>query len=195
MGVGALSSARRAAVERNERARGYALALFNGDTDNGDGSLASKGLVDNSSTFDAAATGGAITQKAWMKYLMKNGTKRVITHLVTDIDTAMKLENRAGKPVITTDDPNSTRIDTQFALMNPTWARNPQIFLTDDTAWAANTIMGLDKSWAIRRVRNLSAEYTAIESYVMRRSQAMRFDFAEHVNRLYDDAFGCMVLA
>ena len=55
--------------------------------------------------------------------------------------------------------------------------------------------MGLDASWAIRRVRNLSADYQGIESYVLRRSQAMRFDFGEHVNRLYNDAYGCMVLA
>lgn len=192
----AMSLARQAAVERNERAINYMLALFNGDVDNGDGSLSSKGLVDNSSIFDAAATGGVLTQKAWMKYLFKNGTKRTITHLVTDFDTAMKIENRTGKPVIVGDDPNSTRIDTQFNIMNPAWAKNPDLFLMPEgSAWAANTIMGLDKNWAIRRVRNLSADYQGIESYVLRRSSAMRFDFGEHVNRMYDEAYGCMVLA
>lgn len=193
----ALSLARQAAVERNERAQGYMLALFNGDVDNADGSLASKGLVDASSSFDALAVSGNnfITQKAWMKFLMKNGTKRTITHIVTDIDTAMKIETRSGKPNVMQDDPKSPRIDTQFNLMNPTWAKNPKIFLTQDSAWPAATLMGLDKNWAIRRVRNLSADYQAIESYVMRRSQAMRFDFGEHVNRLYDDAYGCMTLS
>ena len=191
----ALSLARQAAVERNERANNYLLAIFNGDVDNGEGSLASLGLVDNSSTFDAAATGGTLTQKAWMKYLMKNGTKRTITHLVTDIDTAMKIEGRTGKPTVVQDDGTTNRFDTQFNVMNPTWAKNPKLFLVENAAWAANTIMGLDASWAIRRVRNLSADYQGIESYVLRRSQAMRFDFGEHVNRLYNDAYGCMVLA
>lgn len=192
----AMSLARQAAVERNERAINYILALFNGDVDNGDGTLSSLGLVDNASTFDSAATGGAITQKAWMKYLFKNGTKRTITNIVTDFDTAMKIENRTGKPVIVGDDPNSKRIDTQFNIMNPTWAKNPDLFIMPEgSAWAANTIMGLDKNWAIRRVRNLSADYQGIESYVLRRSQAMRFDFGEHVNRLYNEAYGCMVLA
>lgn len=191
----ALSLARQAAVERNERANNYLLAIFNGDVDNGEGSLASLGLVDNSSTFDAAATGGTLTQKAWMKYLMKNGTKRTITHLVTDIDTAMKIEGRTGKPTVMQDDGTTNRFDTQFNVMNPTWAKNPKLFLVENAAWAANTIMGLDASWAIRRVRNLSADYQGIESYVLRRSQAMRFDFGEHVNRLYNDAYGCMVLA
>lgn len=191
----ALAMARQFAVERNERAQGYVLQLYNGDIDNGDGTLSSLGLVDNASSFDASATGGAITQKAWMKYLMKNGTKRTLTHLVTDIDTAMKIETRTGKPVITGDDPNSTRIDTQFALMNPTWAKNPRIFLTQDSAWPANTIMGLDKRYAVRRVRNLSATYQAVEAFVMRRSTQMRIDFGEHVNRMFTDAYGCMVLA
>jgi hypothetical protein len=193
----AMSLARQAAVERNERAQGYMLQLYNGDIDNNDSSLATLGYVDASSSFDAAAVTGNnfITQKAWMKYLMKNGTKRTITHIVTDIDTAMKIETRAGKPVITGDDPNSTRIDTQFNLMNPTWAKNPQIFLTQDSAWPASTLMGLDKQWAIRRVRNLAASYQAIEQFVMRRSTQMRVDFGEHVNRLYPEAFAGMTLS
>lgn len=192
----ALSLARQAAVERNERAQGYMLALFNGDIDNNDGSLSSLSLVDASSSFDALAVTGNnfITQKAWMKYLMKNGTKRTLTHIVTDIDTAMKIEKREGKPTIFGDDPKSPRIDTQFHLLNPTWAVNPQIFLTQDAAWPADTLMGLDKTAAIRRVRNLSADYQAIEAMVMRRSQSMRFDFGEHVNRLFNDAYGCMTL-
>lgn len=191
----AMSLARQAAVERNERSINYMLALFNGDVDNGDGSLSSKGLVDNSSTFDAASTGGVLTHKAWMKYLMKNGTKRTITHLVTDFDTAYKIETRTGKPEVMKDDSKTSRIDTQFSIMNPTWAKNPELFIMPEgTAWAANTIMGLDKNWAIRRVRNLSADYQGIEAYVLRRSQAMRFDFGEHVNRMYDEAYGCLVI-
>lgn len=191
----ALALARQAAVERNERAQTYVLALYNGDVDNNDGTLASKGLVDTSTSFDSNATGGVLTHKAWMKYLMKNGTKRVLTHLVTDFDTAYKIETRTGKPTVTGDDSNTSRIDTQFQLMNPTWAKNPKIFLSQDSAWPANTIMGIDKNWAIRRVRNLSADYQAIEAYVMRRSQVMRFDFGEHVNRMFDEAFGCMTIS
>jgi 2-keto-4-pentenoate hydratase len=187
----ALSLARQAAVERNERAQNYMTNILNGDVDNGESAL----TVDQASvTFDSTCSSTVFTQKAWMKYLTKNGTKRTITHIVTDLDSAMRIENRTGKPVITTDDPNSKRIDTTFNIMNPTWAKNPSIFLTQDAAWPANTLMGLDKSWAIRRVRNLNADYQAIEAFVMRRSQQMRFDFGEHVNRLFDEGYGCMLL-
>ena len=191
----ALSLARQAAVESNERAQNYLLSLLNGDVDEGSASLASLGLMKNASTYDAAATGGAITQRAWMKYLMDNGTKRVITHLITDVDTAMKIETRTGKPSISNDDSQTNRFDTHFNVMNPTWAKNPSLFLTDIASWPANTILGLDRNWAIRRVRNLNADYQAIESYVMRRSTQMRMDFGEHVTRMYDDAFGGLVLA
>lgn len=191
----ALALARQAAVQRNERAQTYMLALLNGDVDNNDGTLASKGLSVTTTSLDAAATGGVVTHKSWIKFLMLNGTKRTLTHLVTDFDTAYKVETRTGKPVISNDDSNTSRIDTQFKLMNPTWAQNPQIFLTQDQAWPASTIMGIDKGWAVRRVRNLSADYQAIENYVMRRSQAMRFDFGEHVNRLFDDAFQVLTVA
>jgi hypothetical protein len=44
-------------------------------------------------------------------------------------------------------------------------------------------------------VRNLTANFNGIEQYVMRRSTMMRFDFGEHVNRMYDEAFGGLVLA
>ena len=136
-----------------------------------------------------------------MKYLMKDGTKRTITNLITTVDTALKIEGRTGKPVVTNDDSKTSRFDTQFNVMNPTWAKNPDLFLVDEdagtptAAWPANTILGLDKAWAIRRVRNLNANYQGIESYVMRRSTQMRMDFGEHVNRMYDEAFGGLVLA
>lgn len=191
----ALSLARQAAVERNERAQGYMLALWNGDVDNGEGSLSSLSLVDTSTSFDALATGGVMTHKAWIKFLMKNGTKRTITHLVTDFDTAYKIENRTGKPTINNDDSKTSRIDTQFSLMNPTWARNPEVFLTQDANWPANTVMAIDKAWAIRRVRSLTADYQAIEAFVLRRSQAMRFDFGEHVNRLFNEGFAGLTVA
>lgn len=190
-----LSMTRQAAVERNERAQGYMLALLNGDIDNGESSLAALGLSKTSTSYDALATGGVLTQKAWIKFLADNGTKRTLTHLVTDLDTAMKIEARTGKPVITTDDPQSPRIDTTFSVMNPTWAPRPRVFLSQDANWPANTVMGLDKTWAIRRVRNLSASYQAIEAYVLRRATALRVDFAEHVNRLYSDAYGVMTIA
>ena len=191
----AMSLARQAAIQRNERANGYMLALLNGDLDNNDGSLSSLGYSVNASTLDASATGGTLTQKSWIKYLMRNGTRRKINWIVCDIDSALATENRTGRPTIQTDNPNSARIDTTFNVANPTWPTQVNLFLTQDTNWPALTMMGLDSTAAIRRVRNLSADYAAIEAYVMKKTKAMRFDFAEHVNRMFPEAFDVLVRA
>jgi hypothetical protein len=189
----AMSVARQAAVQGNERAQGYMLALLNGDVDNADGSLASKGKVTAGSALDSASN-AVLTQKAWIKYMVLNSQKRTITHIVTDIDGALAIENRTGRPTNQTDNANSPRINTQFQVANPLWPDVVNLFITVDPSWPAGTIMGFDKNWAIRRVRNLNAEYEAIEAYVMRRSTMMRFDFGEHVNRLFDDAFDVLTL-
>lgn len=191
----AMSLARQAAIQRNERANGYMLALLNGDLDNNDGSLASLGYSVNASALDGAATGGTMTQKAWIKYLMRNGTRRRINWIVCDIDSAMAVESRTGRPTVQTDNPTSARIDTTFSVANPTWPTNVNLFLSQDTNWPALTMMGIDSTSAIRRVRNLSADYAAIEAYVMKKTKAMRFDFAEHVNRMYPEAFDVLVRA
>lgn len=189
-----MSVARQIAAQRLERAQGYILNLLQGDVDNAESSLATLGYSVNASTLDAAATAGTLTQKAWVRWLTRNGTKRSIDWVVTDLAGAMAIENRTGRPTIQSDNPNSKRIDTLFQVANPTWKTDVNLFLTDDANWPAGTIMGLDSRYAVRRVRNVLADYQAVESYVMRRSTSMRFDFGEHVTRLFPEAFDTLVL-
>jgi hypothetical protein len=183
-----LSLARQIAVERNARAQEYILNLLNGDVDSGESSLATLGKTTTAVALDGAATTN-ITQKAWIKFLSRESTKRTLTHVVTDLDGAMAIENRTGRPNVQTDDPKSPRINSLMELINPLWPSKVKLFLTLDSSWPAATIMGLDNRYAVRRVRNLLADYTAIESFVLRRAQAMRFDFGEKVERLFDEAF------
>lgn len=193
----ALTIARQAAVERNEKAVGDLLAVWNGDVDTGDASLSSLGLVKRANQYDTTiSAAGALTQKAWIKFLSEGSVRRTTSHIVTDIDTALVIEGRTGKPIVTTDDPNSRRIDNLFEVMNPTWpGSNVKLFLVPEgTAWAANTIMSIDKRYSLRRVQSLTIAYNAIESYVMRRSTAMRFDYGVEVHRLFDDATTGMTL-
>lgn len=182
-----LSLARQIKIERDERAKGYILNMLNGDVDNAESSLATLGLTSTAVSLDSAATTG-ISQKAWIKYLAKS-TKRTITHVVTDLDGAMAIENRAGRPNVQGDDPKSPRINSLMELVNPLWPTTVKLYLNLDSAWPAATIMGFDKQYAVRRVRNLLADYSAIESFVLRRAQAMRFDHAEKCERLFNDAF------
>jgi hypothetical protein len=192
-----LALARQAMVERSERAQGYIQQLLNGDTDNGIGPLSGvSGKVVTATSFDPSIgnTAGKLTQVAWINWLWKNHTKRRITHIVTDLAGAMSIENRANKPIITGDNPNSPRIDAIPTLMNPGWDFNTKIFITDDTTWPVNTLMGFDARYAVHRVKSLTASYEAVEQLVMRRATQFRFDFGEIVYRLFDDAFEVMTL-
>lgn len=190
-----LAIARQAAVEANERANGYILTFLQGDVDYGMVALSSiSGKVVAASSLDAAATGGVLTQKAWLKWLVTNSNKRTILKVVTDLAGALAIENRVGKPVITNDNPNSPRIDTLSSVVNPKWPTNVQIFLSDDPLWPAGTIMGIDTRYGVHRVKSLTAQYSAIEQFALKRSTALRIDNGEILYRLFDEAFEVLTL-
>lgn len=165
-------------------------AMISGDTDFNETALSSIAQT----SLDTSAATGTMTQKAWIHYLWDNYKKMNITNIICDLDTAMKIENRTGKPVITGDNPNSPRIDTLFTLENlgiPT----PHILPVDTTVSGADTIIGLDRRFAIRRVVNVSAAYSAIEAYVMRRATSFRTDYGEMAQKLMTDAWSVMTIA
>lgn len=188
--------ARQAAVERMERAEGYVLGLLNGDTDTGDAALSSiSGKVVTAVSLDTAATAG-LTQKAWLAWLSRNPTKRVISTIVTDLAGAMAIEGRVGRPQSSDNVQGVTqRLDTQFSVLNAQWPSQVEIYITNNPSWPAKTIMGFDKRWGIHRVKSLTASYQAVEEFVLKRSTAMRFDNGELVYRLFDEAFEVMTYA
>lgn len=186
----ALSLARQVAVERDTRVEGYISAMVTGDADNAVAALSSA----TTTSFDAAATGGVVTQKAWVKYLFNKRRQRTIDYIMCDIDTALKIDGRTGRPTVyTANDPNYP----YNSIANPLnlSIQNVKVFIVDVGVIAADTIVGIDSRYAIRRVRNSEAEYQAAEEFVMKRGIAMRFDFGEIVYRLYDDAWSVMTIA
>lgn len=186
----ALTLARTFALQANKRAQGYMLALMDGDVDNGETSLTALGYATTQTLMDAAPVGGAITQRAWIKWLTQQSDKRAIDTIVTDLDTAIKIEARTGKPVVTGDNPTSPRIDTLMTVLNPVWAPSVRVFLvTPGSGWPANTIMGMDSRYAIRRIRSLTASFQSTEAFVTKRSTISRFDYGEIVNRMFPEAF------
>ena len=189
-----LAVARQALVEGNERANAQILSLLNGDVDFGMVALSAvAGKVVKANTLDTAiVANGVLTKKAWMKWLTKNANYRTITHVVTDFDTAMVLDNLLN-PGTNTTGPGAT-ITSRVSVMNTNWPSNVEIFVTNDPSWPANTIMGLDKSAAVHRVNSLSVQYSAIESFAMKRSSMMRFDQGNMVTRLFDEAFEVLTL-
>lgn len=192
----ALALARQASVERNERVNGYILSLLNGDIDVGMAALSSiSNKVRTAQSFDASITvAGKLTQRAWIKYLYNNRTKRQIDFIITDLDGALAIEGREGRWTVMNDNAASPRIDTNMVVANRVLDDNVRVFITDDPAWPAGMLMGFDSRYAIHRVTSVSASYEAIEQFALKRSTAMRFDSGLIVERLFDDAFDCLSL-
>lgn len=190
----ALSVARAIAKQRDRAAHAATLALLNGDEDAQQAALPAAYRV-KANTLDTSITSnGEITQTAWVKWLYKDGDVRQITHVITDIDTAIAIENRKGKPVIVGDDPNSPRIDSQMRIANPVIPAEVQVFVTRNPDWPAGTVLGLDRRYGIRRITSLSANYEATEQDVIRRANAMRWDSGSIVMRMWDEAFSVLEL-
>lgn len=179
-----LALRRQADIERAARIDQYIADLRNGDVDMGTAALAEK----TQTVLDAAPVGGALTHKAWVKWLRTGWRTRHIDWVMCDLATALKIENRTGKPIITSDDPKSPRINPTAEVVNPAW-QNVKIFMVEDGVIPADKIVGLDSRYAIRRVRNAQADYQAVEEFVLRKAKAMRFDFGEVCYRLFDGAW------
>ena len=182
--------ARQAYGERVRMVEAQLSDVFNGNSDLGMSALSSI----TAQSLDALVTAaGTISQKAWIHYLRDNYQTIGINKIVMDIDTALAIEGRTGKPVVTGDDPNSPRIDSLFSVDN-LGIKAPSVFLVDSSVVGANTMVGLDTQWALRRYVNVSASYEAIEAFAMRRATAFRVDYGEALSRLYDEAFKKMTL-
>lgn len=175
-------------VEQDERVYRYLSNLFVGDNDFVIGAVSAITSV----SLDAASTGGVLTHKAYVKFLATSRKYRKITHLVMDIDTYLKFESRTGRPGSNNYDPTLVRIDPQGAMINNTFGNDVRIFLVDTAAEGgpvpANTIWALDASIAITKVINTAASYNAVEEYAMKRTTAMRMDWAEEVFRTLGDS-------
>lgn len=175
-------------VERDERAARYIADLFVGNNDMIVGAVSAV----TTTSLDAAATGGVVTHKSWVKFLARNRKYRKITHAIADIDTYLKVEGRTGRPGTTNYDPTLARIDPQLTPGNQTFGGNVQWIIVDSAADGgpvpANTVYAVDASSAITLVTNSNAAYSAVESFALKRTEAMVMAWAEEVFRTFGDS-------
>jgi hypothetical protein len=182
------------AQARGERVRNveeHIAGIVAGDTDRGMSALSTFKAQTLDGTISAA---GDLTHRAWIKYLRANYRKLSINRVITTLDVAFAIEARTGKPMRDTvfvGDGSNFPIDMNIDNLA---VNAPAVFIVADGVIAANTIVGLDSRYAIRRVINAQAAYSAIEQYLLRRATAFRVDYGEYSHRLYDDAFSVMTL-
>jgi len=183
------SLARYREVERLEVAYDYLKGFLNGDDDNGDSALVQTKADTLDSTIVAA---GAVTKKALVGWLWRNYYKRRIDWIVTDLDNAFAIET-AMQSTHTGNYPTPGMAPT-FNLVNRVFSELKVFVVDPQFNWPANTLMGFDSRNAITRVTNVSAAYSAVESFVLRRSTVMRIDTGEFCHRTFDDSYDTLSL-
>ena len=174
-------------VEHDQRIYNFLNSLFMGDNDMVIGAVPAV----NSSSLDAAAAGGVLTHKAWIKWLATNRKRRKITHIIGTVSTYLAIEGRLGRPGLSAYDPRLSTIDPQGIASTVSFGSDVKYFIVDDYALGGpvpeGQIWGLDASQAISQVTNTEAEYTAVEQFISRRSQLMVMNWSAEVFRFFGD--------
>lgn len=177
-------------VEKDQRVYQYLSSIFAGDSDLNTGAVSAV----TTSTLNGSATAGAVTHKSWVKFLARKRKLRRITHVIGDIDTYLKVESRTGRPGSNNYDPTLVRIDPQAVpdSRQTGFGNDVKWFIVDAAVDGgpvpANTVWALDTTKGIVRVSNTSASYTAAESFVLRRTEAMVMHWSEDVYRMFGDS-------
>jgi len=170
---------RQAEIERNARADEALIAMRDGDLDDALNVAIPAGSIYTQAELGITETtaAGLLRHEAWVKWLYTNITTRRIDWVVCNLTTALKIENRAGKPNVQTDNPTSDRIDSLFTIQYPNLVSNVKMFISE--SMSDFNVMGLDSRYAIGRMTNSEAEYSAIERFALRKGDGLRFDFGE----------------
>lgn len=184
-----------AAQARGERIRRIEEDMANiiaGDVDFG---IAATPFV-NASTFDATVTGSVhLTHKAYVKWLRANYQKMAITHILCDIDSALEVDGRTGRPQALNDSSNQlNRFPVDYSIEN-LGLPQPKMLLLPTSIVGANRLVGFDSRYALHEITNVSASYSAIEEFVLRRGKGMRFDYGVALVKFQDEAFTGMTIA
>lgn len=177
--------------ERYRMVQEQLTAILQGDPD-----WAEPGLTGyTAASLDPAiTTAGTLTHKAWIKFLRRDFRRKSLNYSITDLDTALAIEGRSGKPTRDTvfyGEGSNFAVDMTVDNLN---TKQIPVFLVDTEVSGANTVVALDTRYGIRRVINVTANYSAVQEFVLTKSKAFRIDYAEMAHTLYGTAFEKMAL-
>lgn len=162
-------------------------ALVQGDLDRGIAALP----VTKISAFDPSiTTDDTITKRALIKWLHSVQETANIATVLTDIDSAITIDD-AVLPKVTGVD--ASKITTPWGGVD-LGITPPRIVPFKPEVFGAGILVGLDPRYAIQRFVNISAAYDAIEQYVMRKATGFRVDYGEMSTRLFDEAWSVVSL-
>jgi hypothetical protein len=176
--------------DRIRRVNEQIKSMVFGDIDMGIAALPSI----KANTFDSSiVANGKITKRAYIKWLHSVSDFANIGHILTNIDTAINLDESLLPTAGTTGADNS-KIEKAFGGMD-LGLTTPKLIPFKAETFGANTMVGLDARYAIQRFVNVSASYDAVEDYVMRKATGFRVDYGESATRLVDEAWSVLDLS
>jgi hypothetical protein len=179
-----------AAQARGERIRRLEEDMGNIISGDVDANIAATPFV-NASTFDSAIPGTSrITRRAFVKWLRQYYQRMTITHVVGDIDAALDLDQYANNPNGLT---GASQFNIEWGVINLGLPK-PQFLALPTAIVGANHLVGFDKANALHQITNVSATYSAVENFVMRRATEFRVDSGVLLVKLYDEAFQGLTL-
>lgn len=173
--------------ERIANAHEILNGILNGDIDMQETGIDSKGGFRD---LDPSITApGQMSHMALVKFLRDDYKRLQPNLLLMDLDTAFAVEARTGRPVVATAyNSNGTNFPVEPTIDN-LLVSAPPILIVETEVIGANTIIGMDTRYGMRRVVNVNAAYSAIEQFVMRRITSFRVDYGETAYTLYKEAF------
>lgn len=183
-----------AAQARGERYRmiqEQMSAILNGDPDWNEPGLSG---YTAKSLDDSISAAGVITHRAWIKFLRRDFRRKSLNYAIADLDTALAIEGRSNKPTrdtIYAGQGGNFDVDVSVDNLN---AKTIPLFLVEPEVVGASTVVALDTRYGIRRVVNVSANYSAVQEFVLRKAKAFRIDYAEIAHTLRSEAFEKMSL-
>ena len=169
--------------------------VVSGNVDSGESALTPVGFK---ATYDSSATANSFTHRGWIKALYQPNRIHNYDCLVCTIDDYLAILNREGRPLMydpstsgNTGNAGSYGIDVNItAPANFAQLGVPFVFIVPDGLWAANQILLMDSRYALRRVTNTLAGYSAVQDMVLQRSVFYRVDWGFIIHRMgFDDAF------
>jgi hypothetical protein len=164
--------------------------IISGNTDAGESALSPV----NFTTYDSGASNGTVTQTGWLNLLYDNERKVSYNAIVAPLSVVQAIVDRVGRPLMY--DPKTTGTNTgnagSYGFDAPPNVINwmvglPSVMIVPDGTIPASHFIALDTRYALMRVRNASASYSAVQQMVLQRTNEFRWDYGEHVHRMFPD--------
>lgn len=181
--------ARQGAGQRIRQAKKQLSQMINGDPNANIKPL----IPERIGKFDPTITqAGQISKLGYLQWLRHRRFERTLDMGLISLPTAVALDDAIMKTVVR--GPDAHAIQTPFSGVDLGIKFPEFLDLEDNILGGANRIVAIDSKHAIQRYINVSADYKAMQDFIMRRETGFRVDHGERAYRLFDEAWSVLDL-